>query len=178
MAGKLYDRATRRCTPDELDAALRAAIAAHAEQHQLGDVLGAAVRCCETRSVRLAKPGLLARLTGGGDKDPEHRTVALFTPRYLVVATIGEVRGTLVRSARLEDVSLGDVGAVGAAGGSSKLAAMAAELGADEGVSVTATWSGSTGPEAASAFFVGLDRAEGDAFRQALTEAVTAAKQG
>ena len=174
MAGKLYERATRRCAPGEIDGALQAAIAAHAEQHQLGDVLADAVRCCETRSVRVGKPGLLARLTGSGDKDAEHRTVALFTPRHLVIAVTGEVRGTHVRSARLDGVSLADMLSADA---SPKLAAIAAKLGADDGVSVTATWSGSTGPEAASAFFLGLDAAEGEAFRQALTEAVAAAKQ-
>jgi post-segregation antitoxin (ccd killing protein) len=174
VAGKLYERATRRCGPEELDGAVRAAIAAHAEQHQLGDVLAETVRCCETRSVRRHKPGLLARITGSGDKDVEHRTVALFTPRYLVVAVSGEIRGVHVRSARLADVSLS--GAI-TAGMSPELAARAAELGADEGVSITARWSGATGLDATSAYFLGLDVTEGQAFRQALTEAVTAAKR-
>jgi hypothetical protein len=180
VAGKLYERATRRCAPEELDGAVRAAIVAHAEQHQLGDVLGEAVRCCETRSVRLRrprKPGLLARFAGAGaaDRDAEHRTVALFTRRYLVAVTSGEVRGTHVRSARLEDVSLS--GAI-TAGMSPELAARAAEMGADEGVSVTAPWSGAVGPDAISAWFIGLDAGEGQSFRQALTEAVAAAKRG
>ena len=174
MAGKLYERATRRCGPGDLDRAVRAAIAAHAEQHQLGDVLAETVRCCETRSVRLRKPGLFARLTGTAVTDAEHRTVALFTRRYLVVAVTGETGATHVRSARLDDVSLS--GAI-TAGMSPELAAKAAELGADEGVSVTATWSGATGPDATSAYFIGLDAGEGRSFRQDLTDAVTAAKR-
>jgi hypothetical protein len=166
---KMYERSTRRCAASSLDQELRAAIAAHAEQHQLGDVVGDAVECCETRSVRLAKPGLLSRLTGSGDKDTEHRTVALYTPTYLVVATTGEVRGIHVRSARLEDVTLGQIGGA--------LAAKAAELGADEGVSVTALWSGATGDQGPAAFFVALDHAQGDTFRSLLAEGVTSAKR-
>lgn len=169
MGRKMYQRSTRRCAATSLDHELRVAIAAHAEQHQLGDVVGAAVECCETRSVRLAKPGLFSRLTGSGDKDTEHRTVAFYTPTYLVVATTGEVRGIHVRSARLEDVTLGQIGGA--------LAAKAAELGADEGVSVTALWSGATGEHATSSFFVALDHAQGDTFSTLLTEAVTSAKR-
>jgi hypothetical protein len=176
VAGKLYERVTRRCGPEELDEAVRAAIAAHAEQHQLGDILGGTVRCCETLSVQRRKPGLFARLTGTARPDDvEHRTVALFTGRYLVVAVSGDdVTGTHVRSARLEDVSLSGVVTDGM---SPELAARAIEMGADEGVSVTATWSGAVGIDATSAYFVGLDAAEGQSFRQALTDAVTAAKR-
>lgn len=180
MTGKLYERVTRRCGPEDLDQAVRGAIAAHAEQHELGDVLGETVRCCETRSVQLHKPGkpgkrgLLARFTGGGDEPVEHRTVALFTRRYLVVAVSDEVGRTFVRSARLDGVTLSGIVT---AGMSPELAARAVEMGANDGVSVTATWSGLVGDDATSAYFVGLDAAEGQSFRQALADAVTAAKR-
>jgi hypothetical protein len=175
VAAKLYERTTRRCGPEELDEAVRAAIVAHAEQHQLGDILGQTVRCCETRSIRLGKPGFFARLTRTAPQGVEHSTVALFTGRYLVVAVTGDgIRGTHVRSARLEDVSLSGVVT---AGMSPELAARATEMGADDGVSVTARWSGSVGIDATSAYFVGLDAGEGQSFRQALTEAVATAKR-
>lgn len=175
MAAKLYEHASRRCGPEELNEAVRAAIVAHAEQNQLGALLGDTVRCCETRSVRVRQPGLFARLTGTVDKDLEHTTtVALFTQRYLVVAVTGDGMATHVRSARLEDVSLSGIVT---AGMSPTLAAKATELGADEGVSVTARWSGTVGIDATSAYFIGLDAAEGQSFRQALTESVTAAKR-
>lgn len=155
---RLYERSSRRCEPGSLDPAVRDAITAHAEEHQLGNVLGAAVRCCATRSVRLKRPGLLARLTKSGDPDTEHTTIALLLPRYLVVAVAGEQRGVHVLSIRLEDVSIG-----------SPLAG-----GLDTGVSATGRWSGSPEP---SSFHIGLgDDADGKAFLAALREAVTEAK--
>jgi hypothetical protein len=39
-------------------------------------MLGDARFCCETRSVRLKRPGLLSKITGSGDADTEHRTIA------------------------------------------------------------------------------------------------------
>ncbi len=181
MGRKMYERSSRRITTSGLDQGLRAAIAAHAEAHQLGDVLGDAVEGCETRSVRLAKPGLLSRLTGGGDKDASHTTIAFYTPNYLVVATTGEERGVHVRSARLDQLSLSQLGGalaqrLGQSADAAKLAAYAKELGADEGVEVTALWSGTTSHDGPAAFFVALDQAQGATFRQLLTDAVTAAK--
>ncbi|MET8028957.1 hypothetical protein [Streptomyces avermitilis] len=105
---RLYERTTKRRTTSQLDAALRAEVAAHAEAHQLGDVLGAAVNCYATWSVRLRGPGLLSRLTGSGDPDTEHRTVVVVAPRYVVVAVEGKRRGVHVRAARLDGVSLSE----------------------------------------------------------------------
>lgn len=39
---RLYERTTKRRTASQLDAALRTEVTAHAEAHQLGDVLDAA----------------------------------------------------------------------------------------------------------------------------------------
>ncbi|MGI8334277.1 hypothetical protein ACRYCC_30355 [Actinomadura scrupuli] len=162
-----YERTSRRLDSGQVDTALRTAIAAHAQAHQLGDVLADAVAGCETRSVRLSRPGLLARLTGSGDPDTEHRSVALYTPGYLIIAITGANRGTHVRSARLDGVSVGT-------------SALAAQLGhvdgGDNGVSVTGLWSGET-RDAATSFFLGLGAdADGTAFLTDLRAAITAAK--
>jgi hypothetical protein len=156
---RLYERSSSRCAADALDAGLRAEINAHAEAHQLGDVLGDARSCCDTRSVRLKRPGLLSKITGSGDNDTEHRTIAVITSRYLVVAITGEKRGTHVRSIRLDAVSVGN----------SELSA-----GLDSGVSATGLW---TGEREASSFYIGLgDDTEGTAFLDTLRGAITEAK--
>ena len=157
---RLYERVSRRCAATSIDMALRAEIADHAEANQLGDVIGDALACCDTRSVRLQKPGLLLRLTGSGDPDPEHRTIVLVTRRYLVVLVTGEKRGTHVRSARLDGLSVGT-------------SPLAAEL--DSGVSATGLWSGdTTGP---ASFFIGLgDDEPGKSFLADLQAAIIDAK--
>ena len=161
---RLYERTSRRIDAGQIEPALRAAIAAHAEANQLGDVAGDAVAGCETRSVRLSKPGLLARVTGSGDPDTEHRSVAFFTPRYLIIAITGANRGTHVRSARLDGVS-------------ATTSELAAQFGqAQDGVSITGVWSGET-QDAATSFHLGLgDDPDGTAFLTALNTAIIAAK--
>ncbi|MBO2463492.1 hypothetical protein [Actinomadura violacea] len=155
---RLYERSSRRCEAGTLDPVVRDAIAAHAEAHQLGDVLGAAWWCCETRSTRLKRPGLLARLTKSGDPDKEHTTVALILPRYLVVAVAGEQRGVHVRSIRLEDVSVGR--------------GLASNI--DTGVSATGLWTAATEP---ASFYIGLgDDADGKAFLDTLRGAIAEVK--
>ncbi|MFH0176612.1 hypothetical protein ACIA6D_30505 [Streptomyces cacaoi] len=173
---RLYERTTRRRTTSQLDAALRAEVTAHAEAHQLGDVLGTAVNCHETWSVRLRKPGLLSRLTGTADPDTAHRMVVVVAPRYLVVAVEGKRRGVHVLSARLDSASLSE---------SSELRRLAREAAAsagrfgrlppdDFGTSVTALWSGA---REASSFYIGVsDDAEGRALLDELHAAVTRAK--
>ncbi|SNT44280.1 hypothetical protein SAMN05443665_103035 [Actinomadura meyerae] len=155
---RLYERSSRRSEPGALDPELRAAIAAHAREHLLGDALGGAEWCCVTRSVRLKRPGPLARLTGSGDPDAEHTTVALLLPTYLVVAVAGERRGVHVRSIWLGDVSI-DV---------------PPPVVPDTGVTATGPWSGA--PKAASFHLALGDDADGKAFLTALRNAVTAAK--
>jgi hypothetical protein len=162
-----YERTSRRIDSGQIDPALRTAIATHAQANQLGDVLGDAIVGCETRSVRLSRPGLLARVTGSGDPDTEHRSVALYTPGYLIIAITGVNRGTHVRSARLDGVSAG----------TSALAAQFGQVdGGDSGVSVTGLWSGET-RDAATSFYLGLGGdADGKAFLTDLRAAITTAK--
>lgn len=158
---QLYDRHSKATTTDRLDPALRAAIEAHAAENQLGDVLGATTAACETHSVRLYRNGLIATITGSGDPDREHRTVAALTPRYLVIAVTGEKRGIHVRSTRLETIALSP-GIV---------------LAADSGVSVVAQWSGAVANQAIAAFYLGLgDDQDGHAFADRLRDAIAEAK--
>lgn len=169
----MYERTSVECAPGQLEEGLRHAISAHAEANQLGNLLDDVVAGCETRSVRLYKNGLLSRLTGSGDPDTEHRTIALITRRYLVVAVTGAKRGTHVRSARLELISLSQGPAAAMSQGSAP--------GVDSGVSVTAQWSGETlGDMAAgtgASFWVGLGSdSVGRSFLDRLRGAVTEAK--
>ncbi|MEU6084683.1 hypothetical protein [Streptomyces sp. NPDC047108] len=159
--GPFYKRAGRTYDVDRIDASLRAAIAAHAEGHQLGDVLGRTALCFETDSVRLRKPGLFARLMGTADPDTSHRTLTLVAPPFVVVVVTGERRGVHVRSARLDAVSLDESPFPG---------------GIDKGVRIAGMWSGSS--EGAS-FFLGVgDDAEGRRLLDTLRTAVTEAKSG
>jgi hypothetical protein len=159
---RLYERSSRTLAPASIEPDLRAAITAHAEEHLLGDVIADALACCETRSVRLYRVGLLARLTGSGDPDREHRTVVLLTSRYVVVAVSGVKRGTQVMSARLDGASIRGLPRIKAAV-------------ADNGISVSALWSGWS---EAGSYHIGLgDDSAGLSFRQALREAAAAAKQ-
>ncbi len=158
---RLYERSSRILAAASIDPDLRAAVVAHAEEHLLGDVIADALVCCETRNVRLYRLGLLARLTGSGDPDAEHRTVALLTPRYLVVVVTGVKRGTQVMSARLDVASIA---------GSPRVMAVA-----DNGISVSALWSGWT---EAGAYYIGLgDDSAGLSFLQTLRETAAAAKK-
>lgn len=158
---QLYQRSSTATTADRLDRTLRDAINAHAEANQLGNVLADVTTACETRSVRLYKNGLLATITGSGDPDREHRTLALLTPRYLVIAVTGEKRGIHVRSARLETITL-----------NSSLG-----LVADSGITVAARWSGAVAEQATAAFHLGLgDDQAGRTFSSVLSDAVTNAK--
>ncbi|MFI1209150.1 hypothetical protein ACH4UV_16245 [Streptomyces sp. NPDC020802] len=166
---RLYERGSRSCEPAEIEPGTRDAITAHARAHSLGDVLANQVACCDTLSTRLNKPGLLSRLKGSADPDPEHRTVALFTARHLVVAVTRASTGTVCLSARLDGVSL--------AGHSELTGGLPGHLQVpqDSGVSVTASWSGL--PERSSYYVALGDDAPGRSFLEALREAVAAAKQ-
>lgn len=158
---QLYERHSAAVSPDRLDTTLRAAIESHAEQHQLGDVLAEVTAACETHSVRRYRNGLIATITGTGDPDREHRTLALLTPRYLMIAVAGERRGIHVRSTRLETVTARTdiAGAV------------------DSGIGLVARWSGATADQGDAEFFLGLgDDPSGRAFTTRLLAAVTSAK--
>lgn len=158
---QLYERTSTTTTAAGLDTTLRDAINEHATANQLGDVLAEARTVCVTRSVRLYRNGLLAKVTGSGDPDREHRTAALLSPRYLVIAIAGEKRGVHVRSARLDGISL-NPGIV---------------LNADSGISVVAQWSGAIANQALAGFYLGLGNDEaGHAFLSSFRDAVATAK--
>jgi hypothetical protein len=106
-------------------------------------------------------------MTGSGDPDAEHRSVAFYTQGYLIIAITGVNRGTHVRSARLDGVS---------AGHSALVAQFGQVDGEDNGVSVTGLWSGET-RDAATSFYLGLGGdADGKAFLTDLRAAIITAK--
>ena len=157
-----YERSTTATRLDALPGPLRAAVLERAEETQL--TLATDAPAFVTRSRRLRKPGLLARVTGAADKDEEHLTALVLGARDVIVATYGEQRGTAVLTARLEDVDVG-----------SPLDAKAAELG-DEGVTVTGFPVSVEGGSGRGSFFVGLGAPDGDAAHEALLDAVRGAK--
>lgn len=78
-----YQRSSRVLRAAELSSALRGA---------LGNVDEGA-EALHTRSVRLEKPGLFARLLGSVDPDEEHETALVLGESALRVAVAGKVRG-------------------------------------------------------------------------------------
>ena len=153
-----YARTTTATSLGGLPAALREAMTAHAEARML--TVDAAAPAYLTHSRRLRKPGLLARVTGTGDKDTEHLTAIALGPRDLLVCTHGEQRGTTVLSARLEDVGINTL----------TLAP------AGDGMSVSGFATSVEGEARVASYYVGLGAPDGDAAREALREAVRAAK--
>jgi hypothetical protein len=160
-----YARSTTAATLERLPAPLRDAIAERAAGAGL-DLPGDAPAWL-THSVRLRRPGLLGRMTGTADRDPEHETALVVGPRDVVVATHGPVRGTAVLHARLEDVEAASLG--GAFG------ALATAVD-DDGMTITGFPTTVDGSAARGSFFVGLGAPDGDAARTALEAAVRAAK--
>ncbi|MEU1280056.1 hypothetical protein [Streptomyces sp. NPDC005805] len=157
---RLYTRATAPCAPASLPPAMTEAIAGYAAEYGTGDLIAAAVHCFETVSVRLRGPGLMARLTGTGDPDTEHRTVVLITPTYVVVCVAGEKRGVHIRAARLTDVRIQ---------GSHRKDAP------DRGLTLTGWW---VGPYAMSSLYVAAGDDEGGrTLRAELDWALGAARQ-
>ncbi|MFC9842407.1 hypothetical protein ACFWFF_11445 [Streptomyces sp. NPDC060223] len=158
---RLYTRTSEDVMASEIGGPLRSAVEKHAREHQLGDILGTARYCCSTTSVRLKRPGLLARLTGTANQDTELRTVVMVTRHHLVVAVAGERLGTLVSSARLDGLSVT---------AERSLAIV------DFGATVTGVWSGTS---VGASRFLGLsDDLAGHTFVDRLSGAVAEAKTG
>ncbi|MFJ9969015.1 hypothetical protein [Streptomyces avermitilis] len=135
---RIYDRTSLYCEVQYIDEELRVAITSHAQDHQLGDVIGSTAYCCETVSIRRHRPGILGRLIGASYLNDTHFMFTLITSKYLIVATNGLKRGVRVRSARLADISLSP---------------LQLREGIDFGVSVTAMW---LGTRKISAFYLGV----------------------
>jgi len=157
-----YERSTTSTSLDGLPEPIRAAVLAQAEVTQL--TLAEDAQAFLTRSRRLRKPGLFARLTGTADTDTEHLTALVLGAKDVLVATHGERRGTAVLAARLEDVEVG-----------STADRLAAEMG-EEGVTVTGFPTSVEGTTGRGSFFVGLGPPDGPEARVALEDAVRRAK--
>jgi hypothetical protein len=154
-----YERSTHATTLAELAEPLRSAVRAKADAQQL--TVADDAQAFLTHSRRLKKPGLLARATKTGDPDTEHDAVLVIGGRDVLICTHGEHRGTVVLTARLEDVDTED-----------KLAAMRN----DSGISVNGfPVSGGEGAGRGS-FFFGLGAPDGDAAKAALDSAIRGAK--
>ncbi|MFF7213744.1 hypothetical protein ACFZAU_24925 [Streptomyces sp. NPDC008238] len=161
MPEQLYARTSRGCTVGDLDSRLRTAVLATAETELLGDVAAAATACVETRSVPRRRPGVLARLTRGGPLR-ETLTAAVLLPGHLLVSVTDTSTGTTTaRSGRLADMTLTE--------GDQRLAV-------DSGMSVFTRWSDRS--EAESLHVALGDDPAGRSFRDALRDAVRAAKSG
>jgi hypothetical protein len=153
-----YRRTTTATTLGALPPAIRDAIAAHAEARML--TVEASAPAWITHSTRLRKPGLLSRMTGGGDKDTEHWTAFALGARDLLVCTHGEQRGTTVLSARLEDVGVEQLSLAPAG----------------DGMSVSGFATSTEGQARVASYYVGLGAPDGDAARDALKDTVRRAR--
>lgn len=149
-------RSTRKCTLADLPAEVTAAIRAHQERYNLGDLLSRATLGVETVS-RKTKKGLL-----GGSTD-EVRITALLTPDWLVWAIAADRAEPTIMSARLQDVVAQDYA-------STKFAAMVP----DSGLEISGSF---TDVSARGAAFIGLGPEPASAeFKAATISAIQAAK--
>jgi hypothetical protein len=159
MPEQLYDYRSRRCAVADLDSRLRTKLSAEAGSQLLGDISAGTVGCVETRGVPRRRPGLFARLLGGGPLQ-ESLSAAVLFPRHLLVAVTQVSAGTTTALAgRLDDMTVTEVDP---------------RLAVDSGVTVFTRWSNS--PEAGS-LHLGLgDDPAGAWFKDLLRQAVQAAK--
>jgi hypothetical protein len=157
-----YEHSTTAATLATLADPVRTAVLERASAAQL--TLAPDAPAYLTRSRRLRKPGMIARLTGTADTDTEHVTALVLGRHDVLVATHGEHRGTAVLAARLEDVQVG-----------SAVDRLAAARG-DEGVTVTGFPVAAEGVTSRGSFFVGLGAPDGEHARTALDAAVRHAK--
>jgi hypothetical protein len=117
-----------------------------------------------TRSRRLRKPGMFARLTGTADRGTEHLTALVLGGDDLLVATHDEQRGMVVLAARLEDVEV-----------ASAVDRLATARG-DNGITVTGFPVAVEGVTSRGSLFVGLGPPDGHHGHAALDAAVGRAK--
>ena len=145
-----YKRTTRECTLDSLRPELSAALRAHAEKYNLGDVLSHVVVCVETTSEKIKKG-----LFGGGETI---YTAAVLTKDWLVWANSGTKVTPHAMSARLNQITVQDYAT-----------SSFAKLIADTGVNVNGL---TTDSSEAGTTFIGLEENEaGRKFREALIAA-------
>jgi hypothetical protein len=161
MAKQLYERSSRSYRFADLATDLRAEFTARAEDSLLPDLESSAIACCETRSKRLFRNGLLSRMTGTAIKDTETLSVMVLTKQHLLVLVRGEKHGTTVMSAPLRDMTMG---------GHPRLPQAARDSIIDTGFSVWARWS--RFPEGGSYHISVGDDPAGNEFRDALRQAI------
>jgi hypothetical protein len=157
-----YERSTTSTALDGLPDSIRGAVRAQAEASQITVATDAPAFL--TRSRQLRKPSLFARLTGIADKDMEHLTAIVLGAKDVLVGTYGQRRGTVVLTARLDEVEVG-----------STADRLAAEIGED-GVTVTGFPTTVEGTTGRGSFFFGLGLPDGEDARAALEDAVHRAK--
>jgi hypothetical protein len=157
-----YQRSTTAATLATLPDPVRTAVLDRATAARL--TLAPDAPAYLTRSHRLRKSGMFARLTGTADRDTEHLTALVLGGKDLLVATHGERRGTAVLAARLEDVEIG-----------SPADRLAVARG-DAGVTVTGFPVAVEGVTSRGSFFVGLGAPDGERARAALDAAIRRAK--
>jgi hypothetical protein len=146
-----YTRTTRECSIDSMRPELSAAVRAHVEKYNLGDILARPVMCIETASEKIKK-GLFGK---GGTI----YTGAVLTSGWLVWASAGDKTPIGVLSARLNQITVQDYAK-----------SDFAKLIADSGLSVHGLYTDTS--EAATAFIGLEDNAVGKKFKEAVIAAV------
>jgi hypothetical protein len=160
-----YERTTTETTLERLPAELRAALLERIDSALL--TVPADAQAFITNSRPLRRGGLLSRLTGSADPDPEHDVAFVIGPSDLLVAPHGERRGTAVLVARLEDLELGSLTAT--------LRARGMDVPEADGVDVTGF--PVSGPDGGpGSYHVGLGPPAGEAARAALEQAIRTAR--
>lgn len=97
-----YHRTTREAVLSGLNPALLAAITAHVEKYELGDIRSSALLCCETTSVKQKKSGLF------GGKTETILSAVVLTPQWLIWAARKENEPPSVLAAKLRDIQVQD----------------------------------------------------------------------
>ena len=145
-----YKRTTRECTLDTMRPELGAALRAHVEKYNLGDVLSQVTVCVETTSEKIKKG-----LFGGGETI---YTAAVLTKDWLVWANCGTKVTPHAMSARLGQITVQDYAT-----------SSFAKLIPDTGVNVNGL---TTDSSEAGTTFIGLEEnAAGRKFREVLIAA-------
>ena len=146
-----YKRTTHECSLDSMRPELSAALRAHVEKYNLGDVLSQVVVCVETTSEKLKKG-----LFGGGETI---YTAAVLTKDWLVWANSGTKVTPHAMSARLTQITVQDYAK-----------SSFAKLIPDTGVNINGLKTDT--PEAGTTFIGLEENAAGIQFREALIAAV------
>lgn len=149
-----YKRTTRECTLDSLRPELAAALRAHVEKYNLGDILSDARLCIETTSEKIKKG-----FFGGGETI---YSAAVLTKGWLVWANSGTNVKPHALSARLNQITAQDYA-------KSSFAKMIPDTGVNVNGLKTDT------PEAGTTFIGLEENAAGIKFREALIAAAQGA---